>query len=72
MRGRPRKNSIPPDSYKDVVGYYTVLNKTLQEIADVFGVTQYAVRNVLKEYGVTTRPRGARPKVVETGLTGPL
>lgn len=73
MRGRPRKNSIPFDKYDDVVNYYTVLNKSIQEIADVFNVTTYIVRGVLFDKGVQIKPRGRfKDNVKMVLVTAPL
>lgn len=63
MRGRPRKNDIPSSEDENVLTMY-FQGASLENLAKMYDVTPYVVKQLLLDYDVDIRPQG-RPRQEE-------
>lgn len=67
--GRIKRNKLLPVA-EQVVHSYTVVGKTMKEIAQFFNCSDGTVRNLLIIKGVDLRPRGRRKQARPTESLG--
>jgi len=60
--------TLPPEKISEMVRLYTTENKTLKDLAAVFGICKVSVRKLLKQAGVKMREAHTRKKTSEEKL----
>lgn len=61
--------TLPAETVQEMVKQYTAQDKTLQDLAEAYGLCKVSVRKLLRNAGVTLRPAHCRRKTGDEKLT---